>query len=70
MACAAIVANEQCGEEPWALLPILLFVQPGSDSLLGQTPGVFKGVISYSIALQTRVVYPKGWLMKTPGVLS
>jgi hypothetical protein len=39
-------------------------------SLLGQTPGVFKGVISYSIALQTRVVYPKGWLMKTPGVLS
>jgi hypothetical protein len=34
-------------------------MQPGSDSLLGQTPGVFKGVISYSIALQKQGYLPQ-----------
>jgi hypothetical protein len=38
-------------------------------SLLDHTPGVFRGMISYSIALQTRVVCPEDWLMKTPEVL-
>jgi len=54
----------------WALLPLLLFVQPDFDGLLNQTPGGFESVISYSVALQARATCPKGWLTKTPGVLS
>ena len=43
----------------WTLLPIL-FVQPGSDSLLGQTPGVFKSVIS-SVLLFKRLADKTPW---------
>jgi hypothetical protein len=62
--------NEPYGEELGRSSPSRYLCNLPPIACWASPQGVFKGVISSSIALQTRVICSKGWLMKTPGVSS